>query len=61
MVGDVLTTNSCPANPEGLSLLGKESTASEAVTTPASAELKLQKLRGAFKNKTVCAKFVEQL
>lgn len=55
MVGDVLATNSCPADPEGLSLQGKESTASEALTQ-ASAEIK-----GAFKNKTVCAKFAEQI
>lgn len=53
----MLATNSCPADPEGLSLQGKECTASEALTQ-ASAEIKL---KGAFKNKMVCAKFAEQI
>lgn len=46
----MLTTSSCPANPERNSFLGKENTASEAVTQ-ASAELKCKKFKAAFKKK----------
>jgi len=58
----VLGTDGCPASPEWLSLPGKEGTASAAEPRASTA---LQKLKGAFKNKTnqegECAKFAEQV